>query len=189
MAMGIGAGVASGWGYHLVSFTLDLGHDLAEGARIAALAGLVGIVGTVVFGVLADRFQAKWLLFGTLFGQVTAFGVYLTEPDYPGLLAAAVLFGICGGSLVTLYALILTQRFGPAALGQALGVTNLFVLPFGVLSSPVAGWLREQTASYAAPILVLGGLLVVAALSLLLIRRPERVEEISPAGAGVPLDL
>jgi predicted MFS family arabinose efflux permease len=171
LAMGITAGLATGWGGHFVSFAVDLGYDLSAGARIAAIAGGVGIVGTLGFGILADRFDPKWLMFGVILAQVAAFGVYLGEPPYAGLVGAATLFGVCGGSIVTLYALILAGRFGPAALGQALGLTNLFVLPFGALSAPVGAALRVQSGSYTLTIVVFACVLAVAAASLLLVRR------------------
>jgi len=172
LAMGIAAGIGTGWGAQLVNFVLDLGYDLTTGARIAAIGGGVGIAGTLGFGMLADRWSPKWLMFTALWLQVAALGIYLREPPYVGLLAAAVLFGTCGGSVVTLTALILTQRFGSASLGQALGLTNLFILPFGVLASPLAGALREASGNYAVSIVAAGGALSVAAASLLLVGRP-----------------
>ncbi len=171
LAIGIASGIATGWGAQLVNFVLDLGYDLAAGARIAAIGGGVGIVGTLGFGILADRWSPRWLLFAALLAQVVAFGIYLGEPSYAGLISAAVLFGTCGGSMIMLYALTLTQRFGSAGLGQALGLTNLFILPFGVLASPLAGALRESSGSYSLPIMVLASALLIAAGSLLLIRR------------------
>ncbi|MEE2665617.1 MAG: MFS transporter [Myxococcota bacterium] len=172
LALGIAAGIGTGWGAQLVNFVLDLGYDLVQGARIAAIGGGVGIVGTLGFGILADRWSPKWLLFIALLLQVVALGIYLSEPPYAGLIAAAVLFGTCGGSVITLTALILTQRFGSASLGQALGLTNLFILPLGVFASPLAGALREASGSYALAIIAAAGALSVGAGSLLLVGRP-----------------
>ncbi len=67
---------------------------------------------------------------------------------------------------------------------QALGLTNLFVLPFGVLASPVAGALCEASGSYALPIVASAGALSVAAGSLLLVGRPPANG--SPRPGSVP---
>lgn len=181
LTIGIAAGVATGWSYHTVSFVLDLGHDLAAGSRIAAVAGGVGILGTLAFGLLADRHPPRTLLIGTLLGQVVAFAVFWTGPAYGGLLATALLFGICGGSVVALFALVLTQRFGAASLGGVLGLTNVFIVPFGVACSPLAGWLRDRSGSYGDAILALAALLVVAAVSLSLIRGLGGAADADPA--------
>ena len=170
LAMGLTAGIATGWGAQLVPYVLDLGHELAAGSRIAAISGGVGILGTLGFGILADRFRPRRLMIVALLGCIAALAVYRTEPAYPGLLVAATLFGLCSGAVLTLYALTLTELFGAAGLGQALGLTNLFILPVGVLATVLAGWLRETSGSYALPLLVLATGLTLAVGSLLTIR-------------------
>ena len=174
LAMGMTVGLSMGWGAHVAPFVMDLGHDLEAAARVAAVAGGMGIVGTLGFGIVADRISPRWLFVTTILLQVGGFAIYLSEPAYSGLIATAALFGICGGSFTTLYALILAERFGADGLGRSLGLTNLFILPFGVLSAPLAGTLRDTTGSYAAAIVVLMTGLVIAASSLLLVRPAGR---------------
>ena len=175
-AMGIAAGLSTGWASQVAPFVSDLGHDLEAAAFVAAVGGGMGIVGTLVLGMLADRWSPRWLFFGVILLQAGGYGVYLLAPPYPVLLATAALFGICGGSFATLYTLLLTERFGTAGLGQALGVTNLFLLPFASLSPVLAGSLRDSSGSYALPIALLAVGMVVAASALLV---PPR-ERVSP---------
>ena len=172
-AMGIGAGLSIGWGSQVVPFVSDLGHDLEASAFVAAVGGGMGIVGTVVLGMLADRWSPRWLFFSVILLQALGFGVYLMAPPYLVLLGTAALFGPCGGSFTTLYAMLLTERFGPGGLGQSLGLTNVFMLPFASLSPVVAGSLRDASGSYALPIVVLGAGMVLAACALLVPPRGE----------------
>lgn len=172
-AMGIGAGLSVGWGSQVAPFVSDLGHDLEASAFVVALGGGMGIVGTVGLGILADRWSPRWLFFGVILLQAFGYGVYLLAPPYPVLLCTAALFGVCGGSFATLYTMLLAERFGSAGLGQSLGLTNLFLLPFASLTPVIAGSMRDTSGSYALPLAVLGVGMVLAACALLVPPRGE----------------
>jgi len=180
VAMGIAAGLSLGWGSQVVPFVSDLGHGFEASALVAAVGGGTGIVGTLLFGFLADRWSARWLFLTVIVLQAASFCIFLSTPPYPVLLAVAALSGICGGSFATLYAMLLTERFGAAELGQTLGLTNVFVLPFASLSPVLAGTLRDSSGSYALPLLVLAGGMLLAACALLV--PPPRA--INPAAEG-----
>lgn len=168
LGIGIAAGLYNGWFAHLAPFASDLGHGTAAGARVVAMAGGMGLVGTLSFGLLADRISPRWLLVFAVSVHVAGLAVYLTDPPYPVLILTAGACGACHGGFAPLYPMLLTERFGAASLGTALGMTNLFLLPFGATSAPFAGALRESQGNYHAALLTFMGALCVSALCLTL---------------------
>jgi FSR family fosmidomycin resistance protein-like MFS transporter len=113
-------------------------------------------------GVLADRVSRKKLLgLGLLINGLGFIGLGLA-PNYALALAGVVVAGL-GGSFFHPAATALVARLFPVSTGRALGLLGIGA-GVGFFIGPVyAGWHAEQTGNWRVPVLVLGGLGVIAA--------------------------
>ncbi len=168
LSLGVGAGLASGWGAHTAAFFQDRGADLTTAARVVALTQGLAIPGALLLGQLADRFGARNLLAGQLLIQAAGFALYRSHPPLPAIYAIAALMGLSTGGMVPVYAQLVVQRFGTLSLGRVMGLSNLFLLPLGVGMPPFVGVLHDRFGSYAPAHLLFIGLLALPVLALLL---------------------
>ena len=174
LMVGILFGVGSGWGANSIRFIEDLGHDTETAAWIAGIGMGLGIAGTLFFGALADRVGNRRLFAAILMGQIAGLLYLRTSPDHAGLLVCFGTMGLLGGGQLPLFASMIGRLFGPHSFGQVFGLCNLVMLPFGSLSAPILGALRDSTGDYHSAIgWVMASYLVSLAL-LLGLRIPKR---------------
>jgi sugar phosphate permease len=165
--LGVGAGLASGWGAHNAAFFQDHGASTAAAARVVAIAQGLAIPGALLLGRLADRRGARNLLVVQLGVQALGFLLYRSEPPLAAMFAIAAAMGLASGGLVPVYTQLVVQRFGPLSLGRVMGLSNLFLLPVGVGMPPFVGFLHDRFGSYAIAHLIFIGFLAIPIAGLL----------------------
>jgi len=79
--------------------------------------------------------------------------------------------GLHIASVPTGFALAIAERFGAESFGRAYGISQLINLPFSVASVPLAAWIYVRTGSYANALILHIGVLVLAVILVLTIRR------------------
>jgi sugar phosphate permease len=176
LTLGVGAGLASGWGAHNAAFFQDHGATTAAAARVVAIAQGLAIPGALLLGRLADRRGARNLLVAQLGVQSLGFLLYRSEPPLLAMFAIAAVMGLASGGLVPVYTQLVVQRFGPLSLGRVMGLSNLFLLPVGVGMPPFVGFLYDRFGSYATAHLIFVGFLAlpIAALLAFVSSRPAQ---------------
>jgi MFS family permease len=159
-------------GTHLISYCFDHGIPEVESASLLAVMGVFDLVGTTLSGWLSDRLDNRWLLFwyyglrglSLLYLPYSGFSLY-------GLSFFAVFYGLDWIATVPPTVRLTTQLFGnqdaPIIFGWLLAGHQL-----GAGAAAMeAGALRSLLGSYLVPVLISGGLCLVAALIVLRIGR------------------
>ncbi len=158
LALGVGVvfGVGGGWGANVPTFGDDMGYTAQHMSLLIGVSSLLGILSTLGFGVLADRFDNRWLLWVAIFSQAAALLVLSRQPGGVLFGGAVLLFGFAGGALLPVYAAYVGRLFGADSFGSVMGLAGLVMLPFGAIAPVAAGAARDATGSYAGVLVVFG---------------------------------
>lgn len=172
LMVGILFGVSGGWGANSVRFIEDLGHDADAAALLVGISMGLGIPATLLFGALADRVGNRRLFAFSIVAQMAGLLWLRTGPDYGGLFVGFAMLGFAGGGMLPIYASMIGRLFGPAAFGQVFGLAGIVMLPFGALSPPIVGALRDSTGNYSAALAGVVACYVASLCFLLALRVP-----------------
>ncbi len=150
---------------NLAPFALDQGIGASETAWLVSLMALTMAVVKVFFGGLADRIDVRWLFMLAVGSLLVALTWMTTDPQYGEMAFICILLGIAAGAHLPLLATLVSHRFGVASFGRVMGLVGPFTT-FGALGPWFAGYVRDDTGSYALAWLVLAGLLLPALISM-----------------------
>ena len=172
---------------HVLAHLVNKG--MANASALSALGTLAtaGICGKLLFGWMSERFGARRMMTSNLIGQA-AFAALLAGAGHTAMLAvAAPLFGLFMGGFGALYILVVQESFGLRHYGSVMGLVNLgTVVSFG-LGPLLAGASYDLSGGYDAAFLIVCGLFVAGAVSLVFARPGVRETDAasrrpSPAG-------
>lgn len=175
LAMGIIFGLGGGWNANAPRFGEDLGYGGQYMSSLIGIAAGLGIPATLLFGMLADRFDNRRLLWMAIGGQALSFLLLWTQPPEALFVGAILLFGFAGGGLLPVYASFIGRLFGPASFGSVMGLAGVVGLPFGACAPIVAGAIRDRSDSYEDAILTFAVAFFIAAVVLMWIRTDSSV--------------
>ncbi|MCR9094731.1 MAG: MFS transporter [bacterium] len=150
----LATGIVTGWTVHTAAFVGGAGFSEAGASRVLAVQFWMGVPGAVLFGMLADR-TSLTTLFVAMLGTATA--VLAAFAAGPGTAAIAVLCTIMGfvtGGMIPLYMVLLSRRLGPDAMGRAMGLSNLLMLPIMATTVLLAASVFESTGRYVGALAV-----------------------------------
>src|SRR5262249_56869296 len=110
---------------HIVAYAGDLGHGVAQGARMLSLMFGFGVLSRLASGWICDRIGGRrTLLLGSAL-QALALGLFLPFHGLASLYVVSALFGLFQGGIVPAYAVIVRECFPPEEAGGR-GGTLLF---------------------------------------------------------------
>ncbi len=147
----------------------------ASGVSILAAGS---IAGRLCIGQVADRLDKRRLA-ALLFALQAIAHFALSAADDPSeLFAATLLFGLTIGSVFMLQSLLVMELFGMASFGRVFGVQNFVTSLAGGLGPLAVGAVAQAAGGYPLALRMLGGVALVGALSVCMIRGPDaQVEE------------
>ena len=168
-----------GVAFFLPQIIKGMGASDAQANSISAIPFVFGIAGVVVFGLLADRMQARrqaYVVATLIISAIGLAGAGLLGASYVSVAFIALAnFGIYGlkGPFWPLPSMFLTgtAAAGGIALINSVGNLGGFVGPF------MLGTVKDATHSYSVALYVLAGLATVAALVSLLLRTPSTIAD------------
>lgn len=170
LAMIVGSGLIVGAGVaktvHLMPLLVEGGWDIGRAALLLSISGGTGVIGSLLFGWLADRFNAGYTL---ALGSLVQAGVWLiliAPVRFELLVLDAIAIGACSGGFVSAKGVLVSRLFGGANFARVMGASGLATLPFLFGMPPLAGLLRQWTGSYAIAVAVFVAGFVVAAACL-----------------------
>ena len=165
---------------HVLAHLVNKG--MANASALSALGTLAtaGICGKLLFGWMSERFGARRMMTSNLIGQA-AFAALLAGAGHTAMLAvAAPLFGLFMGGFGALYILVVQESFGMRHYGSVMGLVNLgTVVSFG-LGPLIAGASYDLSGGYGAAFLIVCGLFVAGAVSLVFARPDIREADAAP---------
>jgi MFS family permease len=166
--LGLAAAIIGGGGAsiatHIMPMAIGEGVPPASAALLISVLGGTGILGSLIYGMVADRFGGgRALAINAGLQAIMWCGLLLPMAYLPRMLLVGVI-GINAGGMVASLGTALSQRFGAAALGGALGLWSLMNLPFTVGLPPVAGVLYARSGGYGVAFSIQIGLFVVAVI-------------------------
>lgn len=148
------AGISQGWTAHVAAYLGGLGLDEVARSRLVALQYWLGVPGALFFGTMADRVGLSPLLFGMLGLAGGAFVIFAGGPTPLVATLVCAAFGFAFGGVVPLYMMLLGERLGADALGRAMGLSNVVMLPITAGSVLLAAAVFEATGGYRSALLV-----------------------------------
>jgi MFS family permease len=161
---------------HFVPAAHDHGMPMDTAAGLLALVGIFDIVGTIGSGWLSDRIDARVLLFVYygLRGLALLVGpsVMSDSVDMP-LMFFVVFYGLDWVATVPPTVALCRQQFGVARSGVVFGWVFAGHMVGAGVAAGLAGMIRQNTGSYDDAWFLAGGLCVVAALAIFVIRPPR----------------
>ena len=158
---------------HLVPQLMDKGFDIEQAAFVLSVAAVLGVLGKVVFGWLIDNYHprlAVWVCIATQ--AIGALGILMLD-DYSLLMVAAAIYGFGMGGVVPLNGAISGAAFGRLSFGRVMGLLRPATLPIQGATTPLAGWVYDQTGSYLYAFEVFFAAWFVAAIAITLIKIPN----------------
>ncbi len=156
---------------HLVLYlTKDLGNaDVAASA--VGLLNLTQAGGTLLFGVLGDRFRLRPVFVSCYFFPFIAVPLLMIG-GHPALAYAfALMAGIPGGGRNALFPVTLVYCFGESNIGAIYGLSNSFFMTGNAFAAVISAQIYERTGSTRAVYSVCMVLLVVSTILVSLIQR------------------
>jgi MFS family permease len=134
---------------HLPAYVADIGLPAEIGAWTLAVIGLLNIIGSLIAGVLGDRFSKKGILTLLYLGRSLVITVYvLSPPSIANTLIFGATMGLLWFSTVPLTSSLVAQIFGPQYMGTLNGIVYLSHQTGAFLGAWLGGRLFDLTGSY-----------------------------------------
>lgn len=137
---------------------------------VSAYAFSAGAAGLLAAG-FADKFDRKTLLLFFYTGFIIGTFLCGISPNYEFLLMARVVTGLFGGVMSSISFAIITDLFAIQVRGRVMGFVQMAFASSQVLGIPL-GLFLANTFNWHAPFLMIVGLSIVVALSILIYLKP-----------------
>ena len=158
---------------NLMPLVLRRGVDAHEGALLVSLISGVAIAGKLLFGVISERIELRIMLAATIVLVIAGMAIYLFGQSYTHFVIGSVVFGLAVGNMLPVWGALIAAFFGVANYGRVMGLMGSLNVILNVMALPFIGALFDLTGSYAVPIGVFMGLLLVSLLAVPAIRKRE----------------
>lgn len=170
----LAVGIVTGWTTHVAAYLAGSGFAEGWDARWLAVQFFMGIPGAALFGTLADR-VALWKLFVGMLGTVSVCFVGLAlEPGPTWVATCVVILGFTFGGMIPLYMMLISERLGADAMGRAMGLSNLLMLPVMAATVLFAARVFDATGGYVTALFVFAAGVLAALVCLFLSNRSAR---------------
>jgi sugar phosphate permease len=167
---------------HQIPHLVDRGLSADTAALVITLVAIFGGMGVLLEGVLDTKYGARWTMITGLLGSAAGLVILLLVHSVAMALAFAVVNGLFFGLLVASQQVVFADYFGREALGAIRGSATPLQLGTNAFGPLVAGAAFDLTGSYSAAFIPLVFAYIVAALALVIARRPT-----PPVRATTPL--
>lgn len=159
---------------HLIPFATSVGISAALAATAMGLLGGLSIPGRLLIGAACDRIGWQRALGASNIGMGVMCLFLLLVRNYPMLLLFVLIYSTFHGGRNPPQVGILGYFFGVRALGGLIGLTQALSLLVGAAGPYVAGYIFDQTQSYALAFVLASVLFVVGGSLQLLLKPPHR---------------
>jgi len=158
---------------HQVAYLEDTGFSTMTAATTVSVASAIGIIGSMGFGVLALRYNIRYLASARFAIQIIAFVILLTTRNLALIYIYAVLYGIGTGAITTALTTFIGTYYKRTQYAQILGVVMFCYMIFEALGPSVAGAIHDATATYTPAFIIVTAFLLVGLICAFLARQPK----------------
>lgn len=149
---------------HMLPIVVESGASQEAAALLLSVGGGASILGSLLSGVLCDRYGSAQTLALASFGFGASWTLLAFTGWLPAMALASLIMGACGAAVFPPISVLVTRVFGAAALPRVIGLLGVFTLPFTFGGPPAAGWLRDLAGNYLSVMITFAiACLVVAA--------------------------
>lgn len=160
---------------HTVPALTDAGIPVETAAISIGLLTLVSIIGRLVFGVMGDYWDKRYLFMVSYTMMGAGMLVLIKADSMPVVWLFIFLFGIGFGGNIPLMPAIRAEYFGRSALGKIQGVMNPVMMIAGAVGPILAGHLFDTTGTYRVAFLITGLMTFLAAGAIFFARPGRRI--------------
>ncbi len=166
---------------HFIPLCADFGLPAVGAASVLAMMGIFDFIGTVGSGWLSDRYDNRWLLFW-YYGLrgLSLMVLPFTDFTFYGLSLFAMFYGLDWIATVPPTVKLAAQHFGRERANLVFGWVFTGHQIGAATAAFSAGLSRTVLATYLPAFFVAGALCLIAALLVLSIIKPSKVESNTP---------
>jgi|TARA_B100001094_G_scaffold69449_1_gene65917 sugar phosphate permease len=159
---------------HRIPAFMDRGLDAQLIAWSTAFDAVCAGISTFTVGSLVKKIGIRIL--GTISFLFLAFASLITIYAYSffEIFISMAIFGLGIGGLMFIHSFIWADYFGRKNLGQIRGKVTPFILIFGGIGAPIAGYVRDYTGSYVSVWFVGMIMMFFTALLFFTCKKPEK---------------
>ena len=133
---------------HLAPYAMDLGLGAVEASWIVSAIGIGGVLGRPLVGAISDRVGRPPALAVVLGTQSIVFALLPASDTWLALFLEAAAFGFAYGGATTLFAALVGDYYGPAAVGAIVGFIFALAGSAAAFGPWLAGYVVDATGSY-----------------------------------------
>jgi MFS transporter, OFA family, oxalate/formate antiporter len=164
----------AGLNLHIFSFVTDIGYSPLVGATIMSTIALTQLGSTLIWGILADRFDIRKVSFVQFLIQGVGLVTAVSSAQLSFVYIGFFLYGIGLAGSFIIREVIWANFFGRASLGTVRGISLLFSHLFAASGAPFFGFLFDATGSYNFSLTVFAAALFTSSILILLARPPKK---------------
>jgi MFS family permease len=185
LTFGIASVGIAGLNLHIFSFISDSGHPPLVGATVMSTIALTQLGTTLIWGMLADRFDIRKVSCVQFLVQGAGLVIAVASAQLPHVYLGFFLYGIGLAGSFILREVIWANFFGRASLGTVRGISLFFSHLFAASGAPFFGFLFDATGSYNVSFTLFAIALFTSAILILLARPPMKASEPRPGLRGL----
>ncbi|HWP46586.1 MAG TPA: MFS transporter [Candidatus Limnocylindrales bacterium] len=133
---------------HLIPYAEDLHIDTVMAATAFGVLSTFNVLGTLLAGVISDKWGHKWVLGGVYAGRALTLILLLLVREPWMLFVFAVTFGIVDFATVPPTTALSTSLFGRRSGGTVIGLVSLSHQVGSAVGSYAGGLIHDETGSY-----------------------------------------
>jgi sugar phosphate permease len=172
----------AGLNLHIFSYVTDIGYSPLTAASFMSTIALTQLGSTLVWGMLADRFDVRRVSSVQFVIQGVGLVVALSSADILLVYAGFFLYGTGLAGSFVLREVIWANFFGRVSLGTVRGLSLFFSHLFAASGAPFFGFLHDRMESYNLSFTIFSCALFASSLLILLAKPPHK----TGAAIGAP---
>ena len=161
-------------GIHIAAYATDVGIATTSAALILTFMGGANILAKLGAGGIAAKRGTRFTLFLFLLVEIIALFWFTVTRDLWAFFVAAALFGSGIGGAAPPLAAMVAEFFGLRSVGVIMGVIGVGWAAGCALGTLLGDYIFDASGSYVSAFLLAGGLAIIAAMLVLLLRIPSK---------------
>jgi MFS transporter, OFA family, oxalate/formate antiporter len=174
VTFGIASVGIAGLNLHIFSYVTDIGYSPLIAASFMSTIALTQLGSTLVWGVLADRFDIRKVSCVQFMIQGVGLVVAISSADIFLVYTGFFLYGTGLAGSFVLREVIWANFFGRVSLGTVRGLSLFFSHLFAAGGAPFFGFLHDRMGSYNLSFIIFSCALFTSSLLILLAKPPRK---------------